>query len=75
MAAGKTMVMLTHHKKSVHAITIHPTEYPFAIGSAEGNNIKKWKSLKDAFVFNFEGHNAIVNMLFINLEGMFFKDL
>jgi pleiotropic regulator 1 len=57
LAAGKTMVTLTHHKKSVRAITIHPTEYSFATGSAGGNNIKKWKCPEGAFVFNFGGHN------------------
>ena len=43
LAAGKTMVTLTHHKKSVRALAIHPTEYSFASASAGGNNIKKWK--------------------------------
>ena len=31
------MTTLTHHKKSVRALTIHPTEYSFASGSAGGN--------------------------------------
>ncbi|CAG8545136.1 6786_t:CDS:2 [Paraglomus occultum] len=39
--AGKTMVTLTHHKKSVRALTLHPTEFAFTSGSAE--NIKQWK--------------------------------
>jgi pleiotropic regulator 1 len=73
LAAGKTMVTLTHHKKSVRAITIHPTEYSFATGSAGGNNIKKWKSPEGAFVFNFGGHNAIINTLSVNSEGVFFS--
>lgn len=73
MAAGKTMVTLTHHKKSVRAIAIHPTEYSFATGSAGGNNIKKWKCPEGAFVFNFGGHNAIINTLSVNSEGVFFS--
>ncbi|KAG1824814.1 WD40 repeat-like protein [Suillus subaureus] len=44
LAAGKTMVTLTHHKKS------------------EG-----------AFVHNFSGHNAIINTLSVNAEGVFFS--
>ena len=67
------MVTLTHHKKSVRAITIHPTEYSFATGSAGGNNIKKWKCPEGAFVFNFGGHNAIINTLSVNSEGVFFS--
>ncbi|KAH9057357.1 WD40 repeat-like protein [Lactarius vividus] len=73
LAAGKTMVTLTHHKKSVRAIAIHPTEYSFATGSAGGNNIKKWKCPEGAFVFNFGGHNAIINTLSVNSEGVFFS--
>lgn len=73
LAAGKTMVTLTHHKKSVRAIAVHPTEYSFATGSAGGNNIKKWKCPEGAFVFNFSGHNAIINTMSVNSEGVFFS--
>lgn len=67
------MVTLTHHKKSVRALAIHPTEYSFASASAGGNNIKKWKCPEGAFVFNFSGHNAIINTLSVNSEGVFFS--
>lgn len=73
LAAGKTMVTLTHHKKSVRALAIHPTEYSFASGSAGGNNIKKWKCPEGNFVFNFSGHNAIINTMSVNAEGVFFS--
>ncbi|EIM84855.1 WD40 repeat-like protein [Stereum hirsutum FP-91666 SS1] len=73
LAAGKTMVTLTHHKKSVRALAIHPTEYSFASGSAGGNNIKKWKCPEGTFVFNFSGHNAIINTMSVNAEGVFFS--
>ena len=67
------MVTLTHHKKSVRALAIHPTEYTFASASAGGNNIKKWKCPEGTFVFNFSGHNAIINTLSVNSEGVFFS--
>lgn len=73
LAAGKTMITLTHHKKSVRALAIHPTEYSFASGSAGGNNIKKWKCPEGAFVFNFSGHDAIINTMSVNAEGVFFS--
>ncbi|CAK5263270.1 unnamed protein product [Mycena citricolor] len=73
LAAGKARVTLTHHKKSVRALAIHPTEYSFASGSAGGNNIKKWKCPDGNFVFNFSGHNAIINTLSVNAEGVFFS--
>lgn len=31
------MTTLTHHKKAVRSVVIHPTEYSFASGSS-GNN-------------------------------------
>ncbi|KAI0263655.1 WD40-repeat-containing domain protein [Gloeopeniophorella convolvens] len=73
LAADKTMVTPTHHKKSVRALAIHPTEYSFASGSAGGNNIKKWKYPEGAFVFNFGGYNVIINTLSVNSEGVFFS--
>lgn len=73
LAAGKTSTTLTHHKKSVRALTIHPTEYSFASGSAGGNNIKKWKCPEGTFVFNFSGHSAIVNTMSVNSEGVMFS--
>ena len=73
LAAGKSIVTLTHHKKSVRALAIHPTEYSFASGSAGGNNIKKWKCPEGTFVHNFTGHNAIINTLSVNAEGVFFS--
>jgi pleiotropic regulator 1 len=73
LAAGKTSVTLTHHKKSVRALAIHPTEYSFASGSAGGNNIKKWQCPDGTFVHNFSGHNAIINTLSVNAEGVFFS--
>lgn len=67
------MVTLTHHKKSVRALAIHPTEYSFASASAGGNNIKKWKCPEGAFVCNFSGHNAIINTMSVNSEGVLFS--
>ncbi|KAF7323762.1 Pre-mRNA splicing factor [Mycena kentingensis (nom. inval.)] len=73
LAAGKARITLTHHKKSVRALAIHPTEYSFASGSAGGNNIKKWKCPEGAFVCNFSGHNAIVNTMSVNAESVMFS--
>ncbi|ELU38184.1 pre-mRNA-splicing factor PRP46 [Rhizoctonia solani AG-1 IA] len=73
LAAGKTMTTLTHHKKSVRALAVHPTEFSFASGSAGGNNIKKWKCPEGMFVHNFSGHDAIINTLSVNAEGVLFS--
>lgn len=68
LAAGKTLAHLTHHKKSVRGLAIHPTEFSFA--SASADNIKSWKCPEGNFIQNFEGHNAIVNTLAINSDGV-----
>ncbi|KAH8090369.1 WD40-repeat-containing domain protein [Filobasidium floriforme] len=73
LAAGKTMTTLTHHKKSVRALAIAPHEYSFASASAGGNNIKKWKCPEGTFVHNFPGHEAIINTLSVNEEGVLFS--
>ena len=73
LAAGKTLTQLTHHKKSVRALAIHPTEFSFASGSAGGNNIKKWKCPEGTFVHNFSGHDAIINTLSVNPDGVLFS--
>lgn len=67
------MIQLTHHKKSVRALAIHTREYSFASGSAGGNNIKKWKCPEGTFVHNFSGHNAIINTLAVNEDGVLFS--
>lgn len=73
LAAGKTMTTLTHHHKSVRSIAIHPTEYSFATASAGGNNIKKWACPNGTFVHNFSGHDAIINSVSVNHDGVFFS--
>jgi len=73
IVAGKTMSQLTHHHKSVRSLTIHPTEFSFASGSAGGNNIKKWKFPEGSFVHNFAGHEAIVNSVNVNQDGVFYS--
>lgn len=67
------MTTLTHHHKSVRALTIHPTEYSFASGSSGGNNIKKWACPDGTFVHNFSGHDAIINTLAVNPDGVMFS--
>ena len=41
LAAGKAYTTLTHHKKSVRALALHPRKFIFASGSAD--NLKQWK--------------------------------
>ncbi|GJN90112.1 hypothetical protein Rhopal_003111-T1 [Rhodotorula paludigena] len=73
LAAGKTMTTLTQHHKSVRSIAIHPTEYSFATASAGGNNIKKWACPNGTFVHNFSGHDAVINSISVNPDGVFFS--
>lgn len=68
LAAGRSRATLTHHKKSVRSVCLHPTLYMFA--SASPDNIKQWKCPDGEFVQNLQGHNAIVNALTVNEDGV-----
>ncbi|XP_067106524.1 pleiotropic regulator 1 isoform X1 [Osmerus mordax] len=68
LIAGKTRATLTNHKKSVRAVVLHPRQYTFASGSAD--NIKQWKFPEGNFIQNLSGHNAIVNTLAVNSDGV-----
>jgi len=59
---------LTHHKKSVRALSIHPSEYTFLSGA--GDNLKVWKCPEGTFMRNLSGHNTTVNALTINRENV-----
>lgn len=68
LASGRSMVTLTNHKKSVRAVTFHPTLNMFA--SASPDNIKQWMANDGKFIQNLSGHNAIVNCLAANEDGV-----
>ncbi|XP_017885663.1 pleiotropic regulator 1 [Ceratina calcarata] len=68
LAAGKSRATLTNHKKSVRAVCFHPSLYMFA--SASPDNIKQWKCPEGKFIQNLSGHNAIVNCLAVNPDGV-----
>lgn len=71
LAAGKTMGVLTHHKKGVRALASHPSEFTFATGST--SSIKQFKCPEGAFMQNFEGHNSIINTLAVNNDNIMFS--
>jgi pleiotropic regulator 1 len=68
LAAGKAMCTLTNHKKSVRSIVNHPNLFMFA--SASPDNIKQWKCPEGKFIQNLSGHNAIVNCMAVNSDGV-----
>ncbi|TDH67372.1 hypothetical protein CCR75_007930 [Bremia lactucae] len=68
LAAGKVMTTLTNHKKSVRAITKSPTDHTFMSGAAD--NMKKWEAKEGRFLRNFSKHNAIINSISINQDGV-----
>lgn len=68
LVAGRSRATLTNHKKSVRAVVLHPTVYMFA--SASPDNIKQWKCPEGKFIQNLSGHNAIVNCLAVNSDGV-----
>ncbi len=46
----------------------HPSLYMFA--SASPDNIKQWKCPEGRFIQNLSGHNAIVNCMALNNDGV-----
>ena len=68
LAAGRSVATLTNHKKSVRALALHPREFTFASGAPD--NIKQWYLPDGKFIQNCSGHNAIVNCLAVNTEGV-----
>lgn len=68
LAAGRSTVTLTNHKKSVRAVAFHPVQNTFA--SASPDNIKQWRSEDGKFIQNLSGHNAIINCLAANEDGV-----
>uniref|UniRef100_A0A8C6UA70 Pleiotropic regulator 1 n=1 Tax=Neogobius melanostomus TaxID=47308 RepID=A0A8C6UA70_9GOBI len=68
LIAGKTRATLTNHKKSVRTVVLHPRQYTFASGSAD--NIKQWMFPDGNFIQNLSGHNAIINTLAVNSDGV-----
>uniref|UniRef100_A0A669EN48 Pleiotropic regulator 1 n=1 Tax=Oreochromis niloticus TaxID=8128 RepID=A0A669EN48_ORENI len=68
LIAGKTRATLTNHKKSVRTLVLHPRQYTFASGSAD--NIKQWMFPDGNFIQNLSGHNAIINTLAVNSDGV-----
>nr|CAD7258271.1 unnamed protein product [Timema shepardi] len=68
LSAGKSKATLTNHKKSVRSLVFHPSLYMFA--SASPDNLKQWKCPDGRFIQNLTGHNAIINCLAVNPEGV-----
>ena len=68
LAAGKSMGVLTHHKKGVRGLCIPPNEFTFA--SCSTASIKQWKCPEGQLMQNFEGHNAVINTIAVNEDGM-----
>lgn len=68
LAAGKCMTTLTHHKKSIRALAQPTYENTFISGAAD--TLKKWHGRTGQFLKNFSGHNAVINALAINEDGV-----
>ncbi|XP_031486497.1 protein pleiotropic regulatory locus 1 [Nymphaea colorata] len=68
-AGGKTMLTLTHHKKSVRAIVKNPSDNTFA--SASADNIKKFMLPRGEFLHNMlSQQKTIINSMAVNEDGV-----
>jgi pleiotropic regulator 1 len=67
-AAGKCFTTLTHHMKSVRALTQPSFEHTFVSGAADC--LKKWQGKDGRFLKSYRGHKAVVNALAVNDDGV-----
>ncbi len=65
---AKCINTLTHHKKSIRSMTLHHEDYSFISGGCD--NLKVWKFPEGKFLRNISGHNAIVNAVALNKDGV-----
>lgn len=68
LTAGKSVCTLTNHKKSIRALAAHPKENTFASGAPD--NIKQWYFPEGKFIQNLPGHNAVINSMVCNSDGV-----
>ena len=68
LVAGKCMSTLTHHQKSVRALAQPSFENTFISGAADC--LKKWQGRDGRFLKSLQGHNAVINSLSVNDDGV-----
>jgi pleiotropic regulator 1 len=68
LVAGKCMSTLTHHQKSVRALTQPTFQNTFVSGAADG--LKKWQGRDGRFLKTMTGHDAVINALAVNDDGV-----
>lgn len=54
----------------VYIYTTISVEHRYMFASASPDNLKQWKCPEGSFIQNLSGHNAIVNCLAVNPEGV-----
>eukprot|EP00484_Ammonia_sp_Unknown_P029895 CAMPEP_0197050040 /NCGR_PEP_ID=MMETSP1384-20130603/25030_1 /TAXON_ID=29189 /ORGANISM="Ammonia sp." /LENGTH=531 /DNA_ID=CAMNT_0042482399 /DNA_START=59 /DNA_END=1654 /DNA_ORIENTATION=+ len=68
-SGGKTLCVLTNHKKGIRSLVAHPTERTFMSGAAD--NIKIWDCPNTQFLRNMnEKPMSIIDTLAINQDGV-----
>lgn len=68
LAAGKCFTTLTQHMKSIRALAQPSFEHTFTSGAADC--LKKWQGKDGRFIRSNRGHNAVVNALAVNDDGV-----
>ncbi|MCL7048239.1 hypothetical protein MKW94_030766 [Papaver nudicaule] len=68
---GKPMVTLTHNKKSIRALAMHPTDSRTFVSAGADKNVKKFILPRGQFYHNMlSQQNATVNAAAVNEEGV-----
>jgi pleiotropic regulator 1 len=68
LVAGKVVTTLTHHQKAIRALCQPSFERTFCSGAAD--TLKKWQGKDGRFLKSLTGHNAIINAMAVNDDGV-----
>lgn len=53
-----------------HIVVLFPVFYRYTFASGSADNIKQWMFPDGKFIQNLSGHNAIINTLAVNSDGV-----
>ena len=51
-------------------VTLLPVSYRYTFASGSADNIKQWMFPDGSFIQNLSGHNAIINTMAVNSDGV-----
>lgn len=63
-------IIISYHCRDNFEIALFPLFYRYTFASGSADNIKQWMFPDGNFIQNLSGHNAIINTLAVNSDGV-----